>query len=177
MGKTILTFAIILMTTATLFAQSDKTTINIRLFPIQTLEVNPSQKVVNLDYTTQEDYNNGVRLDEPDHLTMYSTGAFVVKVNTTNSSLQSNSGSDIPSSDILITPLEGSINPLASAEFSSALLSTEPQTIISNDTGGINKTFGINYQAKGNQEYVDKYVANERFTAFTTDVIYSIEAR
>ena len=148
MKKIIFTFAFILITMVSLLAQSDKITLNIRLYPIQTLEVNPSQTVVNLDYVTQDDYTNGVRLDEPDHLTMYSTGGFAVTVNTSNLSLKNDHGSQIPSSDILITPLDGVSNPLSGAEFSSVHLSTEPKTIISNDAGGINKTFGINYQAK-----------------------------
>src|SRR5690606_15026837 len=59
---------------------SDLITFNIRLHPIQTIEVTPLQKVVNLDYMTKEDYEKGVDVDQPDHLRVYSTGGFAVRV-------------------------------------------------------------------------------------------------
>ena len=159
------------------YAQSDNVTLNIRLFPIQIIEVNPSQEVIYLDYETTADYANGVQLEQPDHLNMYSTGGFVVKVSSTEVNMTAEGGGMIPVSDIIITPTQGILNPLIGAAFSPATLSSEATTIITNNTGGINKTFGIHYQAKGNNEYVDKYVDMENPTIFSTNIVYSIEAR
>jgi hypothetical protein len=86
-------------------------------------------------------------------------------------------GEVIPASDIIITPTVGILNPLIGAAFSPATLSSEATTIITNNTGGINKTFGIQYQAKGNNEYVDKYVDTGSPMVFSTNIVYSIEAR
>ena len=159
------------------FGQSDNVTLNIRLFPIQIIEVNPSQEVIYLDYETTTDYANGVGLEQADHLNMYSTGGFVVKVSSREANLTSENGEVIPASDIIITPRQGILNPLIGATFNSATLSSEATTIISNNTGGINKTFGIHYQAKGNNEYVNKYIDTGSPTVFSSNIIYSIEAR
>lgn len=159
------------------YGQSDHVTLNIRLFPIQIIEVNPSQEVIYLDYETTADYANGVQLEQPDHLNMYSTGGFVVKVSSSDVNMTAEGGEVIPVSDIMITPMVGIQNPLIGAAFSPATLSNEATTIITNNTGGINKTFGIHYQAKGNNEYVDKYVDMENPTVFSTNIVYSIEAR
>jgi hypothetical protein len=158
------------------YSQSDDVTLNIRLFPIQIIKVNPFQEVIYLDYETTEDYANGVQLEQPDHLNMYSTGGFVVKVSS-ETDLTSENGEVIAVSDIMITPLKGILNPLIGAVFNSANLSNEAMIIIANNTGGINKTFGIQYQAKGNNEYVEKYINSENPIVFSTNIVYSIEAR
>lgn len=161
------------------FAQtSDQVTLNINLYPIQTLEINSQQKVVNLDYISEQDYEKGVEMDQPDHINTFSTGGFTIRVNSTHQILSLTEGESIPSSDITITPLPGAANPLQSASFNSVDLSSEPSVIITNDTGGINNTFGINYKAKGNNAYLSKYSnAIAGPTQYTTQIVYSMEAR
>jgi hypothetical protein len=159
------------------FGQSDNVTLNIRLFPVQIIEVNPSQEIIYLDYETTADYANGVQFEQPDHLSMYSTGGFVVKVSSIDVNMTAENGQVIPISDIIITPKQGVLNPLIGAAFSPATLSSEATTIITNNTGGMNKSFGIHYQTKGNNEYVDKYVDTGKPTVFSTNIVYAIEAR
>lgn len=177
MKKFIYTIVVYLFTLGFVFGQSDDVTLNIRLFPIQIIEVNPSQDILYLDYVTSADYANGVQLDQPDHLNMFSTGGFVVKVSSIKANMTAENGEFIPVSDIMITPKVGIQNPLVGAVFSPTTLSSEAATIITNNTGGINKTFGIHYQAKGNNEYVDKYVDSGNPMLFSTNIVYSIEAR
>lgn len=159
------------------YAQKGNVTVSIKLFPIQIIEINPVQENVSLSYLTTEDYENGVKTDQHDHLSLYSTGGFVVKVMTMETDLSSTFGNKIPVNDITVTPLAGSTNPLVGAEYSSVNLSNEAKVIVANNTGGINKTFGINYRAKGNNEYVNKYVNTESPSVFRTNVVYSIEVR
>jgi hypothetical protein len=161
------------------FAQnSDQVTLNINLYPIQTLEINSQQKVVNLDYISEQDYQRGVEMDQPDHINTYSTGGFTIRVNSSNAILSQTDGQNIPSSDITITPLLGAANPMQGATFTPVDLTSEPREIISNNSGGINKTFGINYKAKGNNAYLGKQVASSGTpTLYTTQIIYSMEAR
>jgi len=174
----IITAALSVLSIAVFAQTSDQVTVNINLYPIQTLEINAQQKVVNLDYISEQDYENGVEMDQPDHINTFSTGGFAIRVNTTNPALSQPDGESIPSSDITITPLIGGTNPLQGANFTTVDLSTEPRVIISNDSGGINNTFGINYKAKGNNAYLSKYsTATSSPTLYTTQIIYSMEAR
>lgn len=159
------------------YGQSDQVILNIRLFPIQIIEVNPLQEIVYLEYKTTSDYAKGVQLEQSDHLSMYSTGGFVVKVSSTELSMPAEHGEAIPVSDIIITPKQGILNPLIGATFSPAILSSEAATIITNDAGGMNKTFSIHYQAMGNNEYVGRNIATESPKVFSTKIVYSIEAR
>ena len=54
MKRFIYTIAIYFFTLGVVFGQSDDVTLNIRLFPIQIIEVNPSQNILYLDYTCVE---------------------------------------------------------------------------------------------------------------------------
>lgn len=155
------------------FAQTDAT-LNIRLSPIQIIEINPSQELIYLDHETIAGYANGVQLEQPDHLSMFSTGGFVVKVSSMEVNMTAENGEVFPTSDIIITPRVGTLNPLIGAAFNPAILSSEATTIITNNTGGINKTFGIHYQTKGNNQYVSD---PGNSTVFSTNIVYSIEAR
>src|SRR5690554_3199570 len=72
-----------------LFAQSptDDVILNIVLNPFQSIVVNPDHKEVDLVYTTMEDYNDGVQAFKKEHLTVFSTGGFEVKVSSENFSI------------------------------------------------------------------------------------------
>lgn len=166
--------------TSALMAQSSaNATLNVRLHPIQTIVVNPAQNIVNLDYVTETDYASGVSSEQKDHLTVYSTGAFVVKANSSSSTLESNHQDvteNIDASDIVIRPEQGS-NQLSGATFTTINLSDQAQSIISNSTGGVDRTFNINYAGAGANSYVNKFFNVENPTVYTTTVIYTIEAQ
>lgn len=85
-----------------LYAQNS-VTLNVNLYPIQTLMVNTSQKEVNLEFKTREDYRNGVVSEQQDHLTIYSTGGFQVKVSAVTAAIDK----DVLS-NISIMPSSGS---------------------------------------------------------------------
>ncbi len=157
------------------FSQSDNATLNIRLYPIQTITVNTSQKIVNLDYKTTANYTDGVSLAQADHLTVYSTGAFIVKVKSSSASL-TGAKSNIDASDVSISPLAGTSNQLVNAVYTPQNLSNTDKTIIASSTGSVNKNFNITYKGAGAQKYVDKYFNTENPTVYTTTVTYTIEA-
>lgn len=168
------------LVSAIAFAQTatDDATVNVRLYPIQTILVNGSQKIVNLDYKSTDDYKNGVKLDESDHLTVYSTGAFAVKVKSSGAQLASaHSGitEKIDASDIKLTPSLGS-QQLTGSTLTSVTLSQTPTTIIASNIGGVNKTFNVQYAAAGANSYINKYFNVESPTTYTTSVVYTIEA-
>lgn len=160
-------------------AQTSQTTLNVRLHPIQTILVNTAQNTVNLDYVTSANYKDGVDIDQPDHLTVYSTGAFTVTVNSSTDKLTNAafSADNIESSDITITAKAGTTKPLTGAVPTSVKLGTTAQPLITSDKGGNNVTFDINYAARGNDEYLNKYHKEESPTVYTTNVTYTIAAK
>ena len=176
MKKTILFFCLV----AGLFvanAQTDQVELNVRLYPIQTIVVNATQKPVNLDYTTAAHYTDGVSLAQPNHLKIYSTGGFTVTVASSTATL-TNSINSIPSSDITITPTAGTTNTLAGATLTAKTLGTTGTTIIDSSVGGFNKNFDIKYAAKGGGAYINNYTAAQGTSAvYTTNVIYTIAAK
>ena len=106
----ILLASIIMMTGQTTSARaSDQVTLAVRLYPIQTIVVNSAQKDINLDYKLTTDYRNGVESLQENHLTVFSTGGFIVKARSSNDFIANKTGSkSIESSTLTITASKGS---------------------------------------------------------------------
>ena len=160
---------------------SDNVTLNVRLNPIQTLVVNSLQKEVNLDYTTKEHYNQGVSLKQENHLNIFSTGGFEVKVKSGGSEL-TNQGAgpngNIAAATVKLTALAGTQNALADAQYNQDVVLSATEGVIASSTKGArDKNIDIQYAAAGNDAYLDKYVANQTPTTFTTTVTYTIYAK
>lgn len=155
-------------------AQSDNATLKIRLYPIQTITINPAQKGVDLDYKTVNDYKNGVSSTQANHLTVYSTGAFTIKVKSGTATLQG-TRSSIDASDVNIAALAGT-NQLVNAVYESRNLNNADQILITSAVGSVNKNFNIIYKAAGGDKFVDKYFKTENPTVYTTTVTYTIES-
>ena len=102
---------------ATVSAQNNTVTLNVKLKPIQTLLVNPAQKIVDLIYTTAADYSGGVSSTQADHLTVYSTGGFEVKVKGANANIV-NGSKNIAANTITITASNGANNSVTGATYS-----------------------------------------------------------
>lgn len=89
--------------------QAQNVTLNVKLKPIQTLVVNNIQTTVNLEYSSKEDYSTGVTSTNADHLSIYSTGGFEVKVKSAAASMATTAGSKtIYANSIQITASAGS---------------------------------------------------------------------
>ena len=176
MKKLILAFGLMLSTIT--FAQSTgNVSLNVRLYPIQTIMVNPLQETVNLDYTTATDYSAGVSSMQTNHLSVYSTGGFIVSVKSTSASLTNTINSDaISSSDIKIVASEGSSNSMAGVTYSSPVdLSMTTTPLFSNSTGGVAKNFNVKYTAQGDlNAYINKYYNAQNPTVYSTTVVYEI---
>ena len=152
---------------------SDILILNIRLHPIQTIEITPLQKVVNLDYVTKADYENGVNVNQPDHLRVYSTGGFAVRVESASLMQRRGSTEEIDASDIVITPSAGSTES-EDTHYPEVNLTPVAQELISSATGGVNRMFNINYRAAGVHKYINKYVNLENPTVYSGTITYSI---
>lgn len=159
-------------------AQKDgAATLNINLYPVQTIEVNTTGMSVDLDYRNREDYQTGVEATANDHLKIYSTGGFAIKVKSASSSLSSTLKNDsfIAAEDISITATKGTTNGMEKFTSAKVFLSPAETELISSSTGAANRTFNINYRAKGDDEYLNKFFNSQKPTVYTTQVVYIIE--
>ncbi|TDS65302.1 hypothetical protein [Myroides indicus] len=145
-------------------------TLNINLHPIQTLVINPSQDEVTLNYTTKEHYKSGVTSEQADHLTIYSTSGFQIRV-ISNEPL----GKKLPSNSIAIIPSSGS-KPItqSSIVYLKKNLSDQEEPIITSTTGGIDRNFNISYKGAGANMYIDYSDASDTATTYTYNVMYTI---
>ena len=177
------TFFLLSMLAGVLTAQaqvSDNATVNVKLYPIQTIAINLDSKVVNLDYKTTIDYQDGVNVDKKDHLKIFSTGGFEINVSAAGDLTSSYATKNISAADIKITASAGIVNPLTSTTsntYKSINLSNTNQLLVDNATGGVNKTVSVNYAAAGADAYVDKFINGENPTVYTTTVIYTIKPK
>ena|SRR5690606_18621113 len=182
MKKLILTAAITLTAFAGAFAQTNpgpKTaTANliVTINPIQTIEIpNPT---VNLNYLTKNDYDKGVTNTKENHLKIYSTGAFQVKV-TASDLKEDETGRTIEASGITVKADLGSAEPLdhMAGNDKAVNLSGTAKTIFTSNTGGVNRNVNITYHGAGGNDYLNKYFDNTgKKNVYSTEVIYSIEA-
>ncbi|WP_294297198.1 hypothetical protein [uncultured Chryseobacterium sp.] len=159
---------------ATVNAQNT-VTLNVRLKPIQTLLVATAQKTVNLDYNTRDDYANGVSSNNADHLTIYSTGGFQVKVKSAGSTLNLVNGTKtIQASSIQIKASAGT-DPVNGAQYSAiAPLSATDITLVTSTAGGVDKKISVEYKGGAANAYLDNYVAGQNPAVYTTELTYSI---
>ena len=151
-----------------LYAQNS-VTLNVNLYPIQTLLVNTAQKEVNLEYNTREDYRNGVVSEQQDHLIIYSTGGFQVKVSAVNAAIDNDMLNNIS-----IIPTSGS-KPLNQSHvtYTGKNISEIEQPIISATKGAIDKNVNINYKGAGNDALVG-LTKNNTPATHTYTVLYTI---
>jgi hypothetical protein len=169
-------FALLGFATVNAQTNTDNVTLNVKLKPIQTLVVNPAQKTVDLVYTTAADYSGGVSSTQADHLTVYSTGGFEVKVKSADANIV-NGSKNIAANTITITASNGANNSVAGATYTPVSLSNNDQVIATSATGGVNKNINVTYAGAGADTYVNNYIAGQTPTTYTTVLTYTILAK
>ncbi len=159
--------------------QTADATINVKLYPIQTIVVNPLQNAVDLEYKTVANYQDGVTNQQANHLNIYSTGAFEISVKSTAADLTTTStnpnNKKIVASDVKVTASNGTLNPLTGATMPTvALDAATAAPLITSSTGGFNKNFNVTYAATG--DYINHYLdgATGAVTTYTVGVQYTI---
>lgn len=177
--KRLITFCIVVLTallSKKATAQNGSSAaLNIILHEVQTIEIDGSDKTVNLDYKTKEDYMMGVSLNKENHLKVYSTGGFDIRVRTSSPELLSATNSQsIGAGDIVVTATKGSANGMDTFSTSPVHLSGTDAAFISSTKGANSKTFDITYAAAGENKYLNLYTKNQKPTVYNTQVVYSI---
>ena len=174
---TAILFASITMVTgqATSARASDQVTLAVRLYPIQTIVVNSAQKDINLDYKLTTDYRNGVESSQENHLTVFSTGGFIVKARSSDAFIANKTNSkSIESSTLTITASKGSNSSMSANYGVVSLNNVDGDNLISSDFGGAHRNFNITYAGMGNYEFMNSYVKSESPTVYRTTVTYTI---
>lgn len=161
------------------FAQTptnaDNVTLNIKLNPIQTITVNAGQKEVNIIYSSIDDYTNGVSVPQDDHIQVFSTGGFQVKVNSA-ASLTNDKGTGIDATDVTVLATNGTANSVENTIVDAVALGSE-QTLIASATGGRNLNYNVTYN--NTLGAADKYLNlydKDANNVFKAEVTYTIIA-
>lgn len=158
-------------------------TLNVNLYPLQAITVNPVTSVVDLDYKTITNYVDGVSKDVKDHLAVISTSGFAVKVRSVHQNLTSADGGSIALADIKITSSKGSSlgnlsNSISATDYAGAtpvtLNSTAEQSIGSSTKAGAGM-INVKYNAAGNNKYLNM-VGGATKKTYTASIQYSIIA-
>jgi hypothetical protein len=149
------------------YANSGKTTVNIKLNAMQAILVNDTE--VNLEYRTLENYNQGVETLKENHLTVYSVGGFIVNVKSDGDFIGTNGSID--AADVIITATAVGDSP---GDFAPVTLSTSETPLITSTTGGFEKYYNVNYSnILAGQAFA---YANLEEDTYTAEVTYEIIA-
>ncbi len=114
-----------------------------------------------------------------DHLIVYSTGGFAVKVKSDDENLvftKDGKTDQIAVNTINLVATLGTGNQSGST-FSAVTLDKSDKNLISSTVGGTDLKFNVAYNGKGNNDYVNKYYNVENPNVYTTTVTYTIEAQ
>lgn len=169
--------SVIFAGTANAQTATDNVTVNIKLQPIHTIVVNSGQKTVNLTYTTKDHYDQGVNVDQADHLEIFSTGAFEVRVKT-NGDFKSGSEA-IDANTVKLTPSAGTTKAISgSPTYTAVNLSGSDQPFIKSSAGGRDMKVSVNYKGAGSDEYLNKFSKSRGASenVYTAQVTYTILA-
>jgi hypothetical protein len=146
--------------------------LNVVLSQVQSLTINESQGQVDLNFSKKEDFKNGVNINERNHLNVFSSGRFVVKVST-QGDLTRPGGKTIPSSTIAVTPVaSGGVTQIPGLTTGNGvnLSPQEARTIIKSPTHGtVATSFDVLYHASG-----DGYAMMDNGT-YSATIVYTIE--
>lgn len=159
---------------------SANVTVNIRLKPIHTIQVTGDQ-TVDLVYDSEAKYNSGVSSLKNDQLSIFSTGAFEIKVKSTafenTGGAQSNT---IDANTVKVTGSKGSGNTLTLSTPPTVELTGSDQVFIESAKGGRDLKFNVNYEGKGGDAYINEYSKHYNTAAenvYTATVTYTLMAK
>ncbi len=162
-------------------SQTEAVALNIRLMPVQTITIRTSQKTTDLVYGSVDDYENGVSIEQDDHLTVFSNSGFQITVAAAEPNfIQSGGNGIITVGDLTIRAGKGS-NAGLHTRYEETVLSTTPIPIVESEKGGRDLKYNITYDNKiagSSQKYIDRYVSSDGTeTVYSANVTYTISTR
>ena len=162
---------------------SDAVTVNLKFAPIQSIQVNPNQKEINFVFDSPTDYTNGLAAEEKtqtqtDHLTVYHSGPFNVKVKSSGFLNGTEELEGIDHVKVLASiGANSNIKENVDLEFHEvSLAATSGADFISSQIGGMGFTFDVTYDHVGD---ITKYI-NHNFNStektYVATVTYEISS-
>ncbi|MBE8719307.1 hypothetical protein [Sphingobacterium pedocola] len=151
--------------------------VHVVLHRVQNLTVNPTQQTTTLTYKTLDDYQNGVEVLQKEHLNVFSTTGYVVKVRLgapRYHQLIAGNEEQVDMPAIRISAQSVAAQPLT--EFTPQFAGATNETIISNRSASMTEVFDVRYQGPGNN-VMSRFVQGAEVTELSNTVVYSIEAR
>ncbi len=160
---------------------TDPVTVNVVLNTMQSITVNIGQTNVNLIYNSLDDYRDGVSSPQEDHLTISSTGAYAVLVETNIDGLTIDEEDPLEDGEtITIQASLGTPGAFSGTEDFPAVdalsASGTPVTLIENDDEGAYasvRSYDVTYSAAGSYAYISKILENSS-TEYDITVTYTI---
>lgn len=147
-------------------AQATGTTeLTVNLADVRVITV--AQPTVAISLSTAADYTNGKSSTQNNHISVTSTGGYVVKVKADNANMTDGTN-NIPVSTIAITPTVASGTAPTLSNVSG--LTTSDQTIATGAAGTLATVFNVQYTASGGANYLNKPAG-----AYSVDIQYTIE--
>ena len=162
---------------------TNEVTVNLKFKPIQTIIVNAADNKVDLTYATVSDYSAGKTSGLlKDHIKIYSTGGFEVKVNTNGNFVNTkDNNKSIEVTDVLISAKSGTGAPESTYYAPATGLTTGELTLVSSKIGGVDINYDVEYDNRtlgGSNNYIDKYIfADGAESVYSTTVTYTIAAK
>ena len=169
--------AIVFLSSAFIVKGQTSVKINVVLNHIQNLTVNPTQETVSLVYNTVDDYKKGVESVQKEHLNVFSTGAFVVKVKVANEDfvqIGSDAAGRIRLPNVGVTAK--AVDPITGVNTESRMLGINETALITGENPILNQKFDVTYKGPGDNELI-LYSEMGKTNIFTNTVMYSIEAK
>lgn len=170
--------SIFVFVACSLFAQAQTSVrLNIVLNHVQNLTVNPAQESTTLTYNTVEDYAKGVEVTQKDHLNVFSTSPFVIKVKVENADFVQ-IGTDnqnrmrLPNISVRASSAEEGNGMILEQN----ILSLQERALITGNNPAFDHKFDVTYKGPGDNEMI-KYSEFGKVNTFTNLVMYSIEAK
>lgn len=171
--------------TVSAFAQqtTDQVSVNVNLHKFQSIVVN-GNKAVDIDFVSKGDYTDGKRsATQQNHLTVSSTGAFVVRVgtavgasnNTTNST-----GKQMGADQLKVQASASATNPVLDAQYQNAVNIANTAELLRSSRGQFDRNVDVVYIAEQdffknsnliNNGFLDNNLA---VTTYKIDLTYTI---
>lgn len=154
---------------------SANVTVNINLHKVQSISVSAAS--VNLDYQSENDYLNGVTTEMADHLIVFSTGGFVVKVKSGDDFKKGSES--ILANTVQVLASNGTKTPTGTVTYApNLMLSTTATPLITTTKGGSGLKFNVDYiGGKGDAYIVDRFKDSDgNPNVYSATVTYEIVA-
>lgn len=164
---------------------TDAVTVNIKFTAIQSIQVNPNQQTINFEYNTPDHYTYGLVAEEKtqtktDHLTVYHSGPFNVKVKSSGFL----NGTEVLEGTDHVKVLarigaNSNIKEVAGLGFHEVSLAANATgtEFITSQKGGMGYTFDVKYDHSGDhyKDYINNNYKSEDKT-YTATVTYEISS-